>query len=165
MVRKARLLALLVASVCLVARHAGAQPIGGIDYPADGQTVSGIVRVSGFVLDFGGIDKIELLVGGVLVNPAHISLPPPHRLENFPTYVGSATANPGFLTAFLARGVYDGGPHSISIRATESATQQQFIVNTINVVVNNSANQAPFGFIDIPGTTGLSGANGSFPVV
>ena len=46
-----RLLALLVSSVCLLAKSAGAQPIGGIDSPVDGQTVSGIVRVSGFVLD------------------------------------------------------------------------------------------------------------------
>jgi hypothetical protein len=165
MVRKARLLALLVASVCLLAKHADAQPIGGIDYPADGQTVSGIVRVSGFVLDFNGVDKIELLVDGVAVNRADMSLPRPDVLEIFPTYVNSATPQPGFLTSFLARGVYDDGPHSIAIRVTESATQAQFVVSTINVVVDSSANQAPFGFIDIPGPTGLEGANGSFPVV
>jgi hypothetical protein len=165
MVRKARLLALLVASVCLLAKQAGGQPIGGIDYPADGQMVSGIVRVSGFALDFNVVDRIELLVDGVVVNRADMSLPRPDVLEIFPTYVNSATPNPGFLTSFLARGAYDDGPHSIAIRVTETATQQQFVVSTINVVVNSSANQAPFGFIDIPGPSGLEGANGSFPVV
>jgi hypothetical protein len=165
MVRKARLLALLVASVCLLAKQAGGQPIGGIDYPADGQMVSGIVRVSGFALDFNVVDRIELLVDGVAVNRADMSLPRPDVLEIFPTYVNSATPNPGFLTSFLARGAYDDGPHSIAIRVTETATQQQFVVSTINVVVNSAANQAPFGFIDIPGPSGLQGANGSFPVV
>ncbi|MFY9549964.1 MAG: Ig-like domain-containing protein [Thermoanaerobaculia bacterium] len=165
MVRKApRLLALVVTSVWFLAKGAGAQPIGGIDSPADGQTVSGIVRVSGFVLDFSAVDRIELLVDGVLVNRADINLPRPDVLEIFPTYVGSATPNPGFLTSFLARGVYTDGPHSIAIRVTESATQDQFVIGTINVVVNSSLNQAPFGYIDIPGAAGLEGANGSFPV-
>ena len=101
MVRKARLLALLVASVCLLANQAGGQPIGGIDYPADGQTVSGIVRVSGFALDFNAVDRIELFVDGVVVNRADTNLPRPDVLEIFPAYVNSATPNPGFLTAFL----------------------------------------------------------------
>jgi Bacterial Ig domain len=165
MVRKApRLLALVAASVWLLAKTAGAQPIGGIDYPADGQTVSGIVRVSGFVLDFNTVDRVELLVDGVLVNRADMNLPRPDVLEIFPTYVGSATPNPGFLTSFLARGVYDDGPHAIAIRVTESATQGQTVVATINVVVDSALNQAPFGYIDIPGAAGLEGANGSFPV-
>ncbi len=165
MSRKApRILALLVSSVWFLAAHAGAQPIGGIDYPSDGQTVTGVVRVSGFVLDFNTVDRIELLVDGILVNRADMNLPRPDVLEIFPTYVNSATPNPGFLTSFLARGVYSDGPHSVSIRVTESASQQQFILGTLNVIVDSSLNQAPFGYIDIPGAAGLEGANGSFPV-
>ncbi len=164
MSRKApRLLALLVSAVWLLAKGAGAQPIGGIDFPTEGQTVTGVVRVSGFVLDFRSVDRIELLVDDVLVNRADMNLPRPDVLEIFPTYVNSATPNPGFLSAFLARGVFSDGPHAVSIRVTES-NGQQFVIGTVNVVVDSTLNQAPFGWIDIPGTTGIEGANGSFPV-
>jgi hypothetical protein len=164
MVRKApRLLALLASSICLLARGAAAQPIGGIDYPVEGQTVAGIVRVSGFVLDFNSVDLIEIAVDGVVVNHADMDLPRPDVLEIFPTYYNSATPNPGFLSAFLARN-YDAGPHTISVLARESITQQVTEVAHVSVVVDPLANQAPFGYIDIPGPAGLEGANGSFPV-
>ena len=165
MVRKApRLLALVGVAVWFVARSAAAQPIGGIDFPSEGQTVSGIVRVSGFVLDFKTVDRVELLVDDVLVNRADTDLPRPDVLEIFPTYFNSATPQPGFLTSFLARGVYSDGPHTIAVRVTESGTQQQFNIGTVHVVVDGSANQAPFGYIDTPGPAGLEGALGSFPV-
>ena len=164
MVRKApRLLALLASSICLLASGAGAQPIGGIDFPVEGQTVAGIVRVSGFVLDFNSVDLIEIAVDGVVVNHADMDLPRPDVLEIFPTYYNSATPNPGFLSAFLARN-YDAGPHTISVLARESATQHVTEVAHVSVVVDPLANQAPFGYIDIPGPAGLEGANGSFPV-
>ena len=158
-----RLLALLVSSVCLLAKSAGAQPIGGIDSPVDGQTVSGIVRVSGFVLDLNTVSKVELLVDDVPTNVADLNIPRPDVLEIFPTYYNSATP-PGFLTSFLARGTYSDGPHSLSIRVTESVTQDQFVIGPVTVIVDNGINQAPFGFIDIPGPAGLEGANGSFTV-
>src|SRR5947199_4689176 len=98
MVRKApRLLALAIVAVWFLARSAAAQPIGGIDFPAEGQTVGGIVRVSGFVLDFSTVDRVELLVDDVLVNRADTDLPRPDVLEIFPTYYNSATPLPGFL--------------------------------------------------------------------
>ena len=123
MVRKApRLLALAVVAVWFLSRSAAAQPIGGIDFPSEGQTVSGIVRVSGFVLDFHNLDRVEILVDDVLVNRADTGLPRPDVLEIFPTYYNSATPQPGFLTSFLARGVYSDGPHTISIRVTEAST-------------------------------------------
>ena len=165
MVRKApRLLALVAVAVWFLARSAAAQPIGGIDFPSEGQSVSGIVRVSGFVLDFNTVDRVELLVDDVLVNRADTDLPRPDVLEIFPTYYNSATPQPGFLSSFLARGVYSDGPHTIAIRVTESASQQQFIIGTVHVVVDSSINQAPFGYIDTPGPAGLEGAIGSFPV-
>jgi hypothetical protein len=166
MFRKApRVLALLGISVWLLARAAGAQPIGGIDTPTDGQTVSGIVRVSGFVLDFAAIDRIELLVDGVVINHADMGLPRPDVLEIFPTYFNSATPNPGFITSFLSRGNFTDGPHSVSIQARESASQVTFPIATISVTVDSSLNQAPFGWIDIPSASGLEGFNGSYPVV
>ena len=160
-----RVLALLGVSVWLMARSAAAQPVGSIDFPTDGQTVSGIVRVSGFVLDFASVDHIDLLVDGVVVNHADMGLPRPDVLEIFPTYYNSATPNPGFITSFLSRGAFADGPHTVAIQATESASQVTFTIATISVVVDNTLNQAPFGWIDIPSTAGLENFNGSFPVV
>ena len=163
--RKAlRILALVAAATCLLARGASAQPFGAIDTPRDGQTVSGIVRVSGFVLDQQALSNIDLLVDGAVVDSAQMNLPRVDVLEVFPTYAGSPTKQPGFQTAFLARNFAD-GPHAVSIRVTESGTLNQTIIGTVNVVVDNTTNQAPFGYIDIPGATGTTGANGAFPVV
>ena len=160
-----RVLALLGISVWLLAHSAAAQPIGAIDTPSDGQTVTGIVRVSGFVLDFASVDRVDLLVDGVVVNHADMDLPRPDVLEIFPTYFNSATPNPGFLTSFLSRGAFSDGPHTVSIQATETNSQISFEIATITVVVDNTVNQAPFGWIDIPSAAGLENMNGSFPVV
>ena len=164
MFRKApRLLALLASSVWLLASEAGGQPIGGIDSPVNGQTVTGIVRLTGFVLNHSAIDLIELAVDGVIVNRADMNIPRPDVLEIFPTYYNSATPNPGFLTSFYARS-YEAGPHTLQILARESESQLLHPITSIVVNVDPSVNQAPFGFIDIPGPSGLEGANGAFPV-
>ncbi len=161
--RKAlRIVALVAAAACFLARGASAQPFGAIDTPTEGQTVSGIVRVSGFVLDMHAVSSVDLLVDGAVVNSAQTNLPRVDVLEIFPTYYGSA--QPGYLTSFLAGGFSDGS-HSVSIRVTESDSHAQTIIASVNVVVDNTINQAPFGYIDIPGPVGMEGANGSFPVV
>jgi len=163
--RKAlRILALVAAAACFLARGASAQPFGAIDTPTDGQTVSGIVRVSGFALDQRGLSNIDLLVDDTPVNHAQMNLPRVDVLEVFPTYAGSPTSQPGFQTAFLA-GNLSNGPHAVAIRVTELDTQAQTIIASVHVVVDNTINQAPFGYIDTPGAAGTTGANGSFPVV
>ncbi|HTY41533.1 MAG TPA: Ig-like domain-containing protein [Thermoanaerobaculia bacterium] len=162
--RKAlRIMALVAAVSCSLAAGALAQPFGAIDSPTDGQTVSGVVRVSGFVLDMNSIDKIEVLVDGAPVNTAEMYYPRVDVLLIFPTYANSPTAQPGFLSSFLAAN-YSNGPHTVAIRVTESDTQAQTIVASVGVVVDNTVNQPPFGYIDIPGAVGLAGANGSFVV-
>jgi hypothetical protein len=164
--RKAlRLLALLVTALWSMTRVASAQPIGAIDFPTDGQTVTGVVRVSGFVLDFNPVDHIDLVVDGALVNRVQMNLPRPDVLQVFPTYVNSATPLPGFVGSFLARGVLSDGPHAVSIVVTESGTQAQTTIGPINVIVDSAANQAPFGYVDIPAAAGLEGVvNGVLPV-
>ncbi|HWZ86052.1 MAG TPA: Ig-like domain-containing protein [Thermoanaerobaculia bacterium] len=163
--RKAlRILALVATAAWVLAGVAVAQPFGGIDTPTDGQTVSGVVRVSGFVLDMSAVDKIEVLVDGAAVNTAEMNLPRLDLLEIFPAYAGSPTSQPGFLTSFLASNFAD-GQHTVAVRVTESDSQAQTIVASVTVVVDNTINQAPFGFIDVPGAADLTGANGSFQVI
>jgi large repetitive protein len=156
------LLALLFSGAWLLGSSVSAQPIGVIDQPAAGQTVSGVVKVTGWVLDFNAVDKIELLVDGVVANRADINLPRVDVLEAFPNYFNSATPNPGFVSSFLASR-FTNGPHTIEIRVTES-NGATFLIGSRTVIVDNNINQAPFGYIDIPGPAGVEGTNGSFPV-
>jgi len=155
-------LALLLGLGWLFAASANADVIGAIDTPTVNQRVSGVVRVSGFVLDFNPIDKIEILVDGVVVNRADLNIPRADVLEVFPTYIGSPTSRPGFLSAFLARN-YASGLHSVTVRVTESSGAVTFL-GPVTVNVDNTINQAPFGFIDIPSGSVVEGASGSFPI-
>ena len=73
----------------------------------DGQTVSGIVRVSGFVLDLNSRRARSSSSSTTCPSTAaDLNLPRPDVLEIFPTYYNSPTPQPGFLTSFLARGNY-----------------------------------------------------------
>lgn len=156
------LAALLFVGAGSIATSVSAQPIGVIDQPRQDDRISGVVKVSGWVLDFNAVDKIELLVDGTFANRADIGLPRADVLEVFPTYANSATPRPGFVTSFLASRFADGA-HSISIRVTE-ASQATFIIGPTAVIIDNTINQAPFGFIDIPGPAGIEGTDGPLPV-
>jgi hypothetical protein len=156
------LLALLLVGAGSLAPSVSAQPIGVIDQPIQGQSVSGVVKVTGWVLDFNALDRVELLVDGTFANRADTNLPRADVLEVFPTYANSATPRPGFVTSFLARR-YSNGAHSLAIKVTE-ANQSVFLIGPITVIVDNTVNQAPFGFIDIPGPAGLEGTDGPMPV-
>jgi hypothetical protein len=158
-------LALLVAAGFLVPLAAVAQPVGAIDEPTAGQRVSGVVRVSGFVLDFNRVSKVELFIDGnsLPTNSADLNLPRPDVLLAFPTYVNSATPRPGYLTSFYTRSLSN-GPHSVNVKVTESGGAQ-FSLGTVSVIVDNSVNQSPFGYIDQPAGGVTEGANGSYPIV
>ena len=155
-------LALLLGLGWVLAPAVKADVIGAIDTPVQNQTVSGVVRVSGFVLDFNPIDKIEILVDGIVVNRADLNLPRADVLEVFPNYAGSPTSNPGFLSAFLASN-YANGLHSLTVRVTESSGAVA-VFGPVSFNVDNTINQAPFGYIDIPSASVVEGASGSFPV-
>jgi hypothetical protein len=158
-------LALLAVAGWLGCAAATAQPIGVIDEPTSGQHVSGVVRVFGFVLDFNKVDRVDLFIDGSTVptNTADLNLPRPDVLLAFPTYVGSPTAKPGFLTSFYTRTLSD-GTHSLIITVTESGGAQTSF-GPLTVIVDNSINQAPFGYIDIPSDSVTENASGSYPIV
>jgi hypothetical protein len=161
--RAPSLLAALIAAAGLCASVAKAQPIGAVESPTPGQTVSGVVAVVGFVLDFNRVERVDLFVDGVFRNRAALNLPRIDVLEIFPSYANSPTSNPGFITSFNARAL-SGGPHLISVRVTETENARTFELGSLTVTVDATINQAPIGFVDVPGTDGV-GANGSFPVV
>lgn len=158
-------LALLAVSGWLLSAALSAQPIGVIDEPTAGQHVSGIVRVTGWVLDFTQVDRIDLFIDGnsLPTNTAVLNLPRPDVLDAFPNYVGSPTARPGYVTSFYTRN-FTNGTHSVVVRISQS-DGSQFDLGPVSVIVDNSINQAPFGYIDIPSDTGTDSLSGSAPIV
>src|SRR6266542_1339352 len=164
MFRKAhRLLASLAFCGLLLARGAEGQGFGAIEIPKPGQTVSGVVSVGGFAIDFKKIDKVELFVDGILTNRSDTNLPRSDVFAVFPLFANSPNQNPGFVTSFVAR-FYVNGPHDLSVKVTLS-DQSSFTLGPITVIVDNTIEQPPFGFIDVPGPDGVIGASGSVQVV
>ncbi len=157
------LVAALILGSGVSAGAALADPIGALDTPTAGQAVSGVVRVSGWVLDQAGMDKIELVVDGALRGSAEINIPRPDVIALFPTYADSPTRDPGFQTSFNARSL-SVGPHIVSIRVTETGNTRAIDLATVSVFVAAAgSNQAPFGNIDSPADS-TSGISGSFPI-
>ncbi len=168
-------LCLLVASAAFaghVTRRGAAQPasqtIFGIDTPADGATVFGIVDVQGFVLDPRGVSRITLLVDGAAVHDADINQPRSDVRRKYPNYQGGEFPyEPGFVTSFLASN-YPAGNHSISIRVTYSNSDVAELGSRA-VTVNNTINQAPIGALDNPRDPYVTGTqdyvSGVYPIV
>ncbi len=164
--KKARLhLALLAVAGGLFSAALSAQPIGVIDEPTAGQHVGGIVRVSGWVLDLTRVDRIDLFLDGnsVPTNTAVLNLPRPDVLNVFPNYAGTASASPGFVTSFYSHN-FTNGTHSVVIQVTQS-DGAVFSLGPVSVTVDNTINQAPFGYIDIPSESLVENASGSYPIV
>jgi hypothetical protein len=157
------LLVSLVLGAGLSGSAALASPIGVLETPTAGQTVSGVVLVSGWALDFAGIDKIELWVDDAVRSRAETNIPRPDVIALNPSYAGSPTHNPGFVTSFNARSL-PVGPHTVAIKVSETGTAKVFDLATVSVVVAVAgANQTPFGNIDSPSES-QTGISGSFPV-
>ncbi|HLN57071.1 MAG TPA: Ig-like domain-containing protein, partial [Thermoanaerobaculia bacterium] len=156
-------MAALILGAGLSASAALAGPIGVLDTPTTGQTVSGVVPVSGWVLDFAGVDRVELWVDGALRSLAETNIARPDVIAVFPDYAASPTRDPGFATSFNARSL-SVGPHLVSIKVTETGNATVIDLATVSVFVATAgANQAPFGNIDSPADS-QSGISGSFPV-
>lgn len=164
----------LVVALCLQASAVSAQSaFGHVDTPRPGDTVYGVVAVSGWVLDVNQVSSIDLYVDGAKVATADMNLPRVDVLNVFPTYANSPTAQPGFITSFYTEKgkpnfVYPSGAHTVSIKVVESANPNVSIdIADIPVTVDNTLNQSPFGFIDIPvpDPSTVEGFDSAHPVV
>ena len=164
----------LVVALCLHASAVSAQSaFGHVDTPRPGDTVYGVVAVSGWVLDVNQVSSIDLYVDGAKVATADMNLPRVDVLNVFPTYANSPTALPGFITSFYTEKgkpnfVYPSGAHTVSIKVVESANPNVSIdIADIPVTVDNTLNQSPFGYIDIPvpDPSTVEGFDSAHPVV
>ena len=139
------------------------QFLGDVDLPDPTKTQSGMVTVRGWALfDQALISKIELYVDDqfqheVILNLARIDI-----VEAFPTFPGIHTSRPGFMTGFSASR-FSNGPHTVELKVYTIDGGIHFLGRR-TIQINNSINQAPFGFVDIPNQQGVYNAVGSFPV-
>ena len=131
--------------------------------PSAGQVVSGVIPVSGYVLDFAGVDKVELFVDGSLRSRARTDIPRPDVIALFPSYASSPTSDPGFATSLNTTSL-SSGPHLVTIRVTETGNAKTFDLATVTVFVSTAnANAVPFGALESPDSDGIV-LSGSFPV-
>lgn len=136
---------------------------GDLESPDPTRVQSGMVLVKGWVIDPHDVVKIELWVDDQFQHEAVKFLPRIDIVEAFPDYPGIHRARPGFITGFTANR-FTNGAHTVEMRITTSdGVIHSLGRRTINI--NNSVNQAPFGFIDIPDLGAIHNAAGAFPVV
>lgn len=133
-----------------------------LEKPAAGETVSGVVLVQGWAVDPTGISRVDLIVDGQYYHSANIDIPRIDVVEANPNWEGNQVLLPGFQTGFLASRLSNGS-HTVMVRIfTEDNRVFEVGERTINV--DNSINQAPFGYVEAPGSVSIFDVNGSFPV-
>ena len=136
--------------------------IGDVDSPDPERPQSGLVMVQGWALSPITISRIELWVDDTKQHNAIMFLPRIDIEQAYPDWPGIHTARPGFITGFMANR-FPNGPHTLEIIVyTIDGVAHGVGRRTINI--NNTINQAPFGFIDIPDGSGVYNVSGAFPV-
>jgi hypothetical protein len=157
--------------------NASAEVIFKLDSPKEGDTVFGLVEVSGFILDTAEecgpqwtwnncqwgdalVMAIDLYIDGEFVASADLNQARYDVLLAYPWYAGTPYERPGFSTSFDSRDLTD-GLHTMFLMVTFSdSTEEQHGDRTFTV--DNDYNQAPIGELELPGPN--QPMNGVFPV-
>lgn len=154
---------LVLAFLALIAPALLAQTFHGqVDSPDPAKIQSGVVLVQGWVLDTLAVSKIELWVDDQYQHDAVLNLPRIDIVEAFPDWPGIQTARPGFITGFRADR-FTNGSHTVEVRVYTSNGNVNFLGRR-TISINNTINQAPFGYLDIPDGSGIKNISGAFPV-
>jgi hypothetical protein len=155
---------LVLAFVALLAPALFAQLTftGDVESPDPSKVQSGMILVKGWALDPNQISKIELWVDNKYQHDVLMFQPRIDIVEAFPDWPGIHSARPGFITGFLASR-FSNGNHTVEIRLLTSDGGVHFLGQR-TITINNTINQAPFGFLDIPDGNGVYNVSGAFPV-
>lgn len=133
-----------------------------LERPLAGETVSGVVLVQGWAVDPVGIARVDLIVDGQFYHSANIDIPRIDVVEAHPTWEANQTILPGFQTGFLASRLSNGS-HTIMVRIL-TENNKVYEIGERTIVVDNTINQPPFGYLESPGSVAVTDVNGSFPV-
>lgn len=154
---------LVVALLALLAPALLAQTFHGeVNAPDVAKVQSGLVLVQGWVLDPLTVSKIELWVDDQYQHDAILNLPRIDVIQAYPDWPGIHLARPGFITGFRADR-FSNGAHTLELRVYLSDGSVRFLGRR-TITINNTINQAPFGFLDIPDGNGVKNVSGAFPV-
>jgi hypothetical protein len=152
-----------VLTILLVPALHAQDVIGALDAPDPGKPQSGMVFVRGWALDPSQISHIDLYVDDQFLYSATLNQPRVDVIEANPNFPGIQSAKPGFQTGFLASR-YGNGPHTVAVRAYTSDNRMTEIGRRF-ITIDNTINQPPFGFTDIPDPGATFDAHGPFPVL
>lgn len=153
-----------VVALLAPALYAQTDLLGSLDDPDPAVTQTGMILVRGWVYHpTQTISKVELYVDDQFQHQAPRNYPRIDVEEAYPNFPGIHTQTPGFVTGFSSTR-FTNGPHTVEVRVTTSdGIVTSLGRRTINI--DNTQNQAPFGFIDQPDLRGVTNVSGSFPVV
>ena len=167
MARKApRLLALLVSSVWFLAGRAEGAAYRRHRLPGDGQTVTGVVRVSGFVLDFRTRSTGSRCWSAAASHqPGRHEHAAPRRPRDLPELRQQRHAESRVPLLVPGARHLQRRPARVSIRVTEAVTGRQTIGHPERRSWTTRSTRRPSATSTSRTPPGLEGANGSFPVV
>lgn len=101
-----------------------------VDKPSDGETVSGVLEVTGWALIPEGTRSVTVTLDGSTQFPAQINVPRPDVAQAHPQYKNEKA---GWMATIPLRDV-NPGPHAISISAV-SATGKAIGITSSKVIV------------------------------
>jgi hypothetical protein len=122
-------------------------PFGELELPGTNQPMNGVFPVTGWALDDGSVEIIEVLVDGLVVGHANSGIHRPDIDHRFPSHPDAEYA--GFVR-MLNTTVFQNGVHSISIRLIDDEGASRVIGRRFVQTFNVGYNLPPFGGIDWP---------------
>ncbi|MEJ5166704.1 MAG: hypothetical protein WHV67_06725 [Thermoanaerobaculia bacterium] len=122
-------------------------PKGYLESPKPDDFVSGPYPVFGWVLDEDGVERVEVLIDGMVVGRANLNGPRPDVYYAFSYFPNAARS--GFVMFLDSTRIYN-GPHQLSVLAYDNLAQSN-VIGIRNITVSNQPlNAPPFGKIDWP---------------
>jgi hypothetical protein len=107
--------------------------IGHIDFPTVGLLYSAVITVSGWAVDFEGVQQVQVLVDGAVVGNANLGVPRPDIKSEYPSY--PANPAPGWFMS-LDTTHFSNGQHELSVLVIDNAGATTFIGKFPIVIAN-----------------------------
>jgi hypothetical protein len=131
----------------LVDRVINQAPFGELEMPGEYQPMTGVFPVTGWAIDSGSIEDVEVLIDGQVVGHAVTGIHRPDIGNRFPSHPGSDYS--GFIRMLNTSEIIN-GIHVLAIRIRDNEGATRLIGRRFVQVSNVGHNLAPFGAIDWP---------------
>jgi hypothetical protein len=122
-------------------------PFGELEMPGEDQPMNGVFPVTGWALDDGSVEDVEILVDGLVVGSAVTGIHRPDVHNRFPWHPDAEYA--GFVR-MLNTTEMTNGVHVIAVRLRDNEGATRMIGRRFVQTFNVGYNLPPFGGIDWP---------------